>query len=171
MLRLENGAKYFFWEKWGNCVRRAWDAWETGQLRDSHAECVTVGRFDVQVRTNIKELKVYSSMSGTIKVTLKTLSTQHIAGNQWWKFINHGVWNNKGVKITPWWDQTPQFSTGYYFSWSCKLVIRQHQQCYQFQAHNSIYSTKLKQRKASHLMPTIKQAYQYYLKLLLLGLR
>ena len=48
MFRWENGAKkLFFWEKWGNCVRRAWDAWEMGQLRDSHAECVTVGRSDM----------------------------------------------------------------------------------------------------------------------------
>ena len=43
--KVQNWAKNFFsGQKWGKCVRRAWDAWQKGQLRESHAECVTIGR-------------------------------------------------------------------------------------------------------------------------------
>ena len=84
IIRWQNEAKkYLFWEKWGNCVRRAWDAWEMGQLRDSHAECVTVGRSAcLKTPLILTKLLRYERFGTNFK-----LSLLFIVAYQNWKYI------------------------------------------------------------------------------------
>ena len=116
----------------------------------------------VQVCTNIglNNWKLSLACPTPSKMPLKHLYlvSTSLVPNQWCKFRNHGVWSSQGEILLHGEIEYLSFLQidilhDFFFSCtmnarSCRLVKRQPQH-----SQNSIYPVKLKQRKASYLMP------------------